>query len=198
MDADLTKKILSSGWDGTSMDIAVIWNDYYEQLKRFVSNRIDNQTDAEDIVQQVFIKINDHIDDLKDEQKLSSWIYQIARNSMVDYFRKEKWSGELSAHLHTIDEYEEPDMAQEVIACFESVIQQLPEKYKEALELSELKGISQKELSEQLGISYSGAKSRVQRGREMLKELLTGCCHIESDRYGNIIDFHIKWRYPSC
>jgi RNA polymerase sigma-70 factor (ECF subfamily) len=117
---------------------------------------------------------------------------------LSNYFRKEKWIDELPSQLQSTDEYEEPDLAQEVIACFESVIQQLPEKYKVALELSELQGMSQKELSEQLGISYSGAKSRVQRGREMLKELLTGCCHIESDRYGNIIDFRIKWRYPSC
>lgn len=51
------------------MDISVIWNDYYPQLKRFVSNRITNQADVEDIVQQVFIKINDHIDDLKDDIK---------------------------------------------------------------------------------------------------------------------------------
>jgi len=180
------------------MEITDIWHDYYPQLKRFVSNRIKNQADTEDIVQQVFIKVNNHLDDLKEKEKLSSWIYQITRNSMVDYFRKEKWNDELPAHLQTMDDYEEPDLAQEVINCFESTIQQLPEKYKEALELSMLKGMSQKELSERLGISYSGAKSRVQRGREMLKELLTGCCHIESDRYGNIIDFHIKWRYPSC
>ncbi|ULL14738.1 RNA polymerase sigma factor SigZ [Paenibacillus sp. H1-7] len=181
-----------------TVEISLLWSDYYLRLKRFVANRIQNQADVEDIVQDVFIKINDHIDDLKDEQKLSSWIYQIARNSMVDYFRKKKWDDELPAQLQITDEYEEPDLAQEVIACFESVIQQLPEKYKEAVELSMLKGMSQKELSERLGISYSGAKSRVQRGREMLKELLTGCCHIESDRYGNIIDFQIKWRYPSC
>ncbi|MDF2959770.1 MAG: polymerase sigma70 [Paenibacillus sp.] len=181
-----------------TVEISLIWSDYYPRLKRFVANRIQNQADVEDIVQDVFIKINDHIDDLKDEQKLSSWIYQIARNSMVDYFRKKKWDDELPVQLQIIDEYDEPDLAQEVIACFESVIQQLPEKYKVAVELSLLKGMSQKELSERLGISYSGAKSRVQRGREMLKELLTGCCHIESDRYGNIIDFKIKWRYPSC
>lgn len=180
------------------LEISLIWHDYYPQLKKFVSNRIHNQADVEDIVQQVFMKINNHIEDLKDDQKLTSWIYQIARNSMVDYFRKEKWNDELLDQQQTIDEYDEPDLAQEVIACFESVIQQLPEKYKVALELSMLKGMSQKEMSEQLGISYSGAKSRVQRGREMLKELLTGCCHIESDHYGNIIDFHIKWRYPSC
>ncbi|RDZ06409.1 hypothetical protein C3744_28710 [Priestia megaterium] len=64
-------------------------------------------------------------------------------------------------------------------------------KYLEALELYEFQRLSQKELSEKLGISYSGAKSRVQRGRKKLKHLLEGCCHIESDRYGNIVDFCI-------
>lgn len=64
----------------------------------------------------------------------------------------------------TIDEYDEPDLAQEVIACFESVIQQLPEKYKVALELSMLKGMSQKEMSEQLGISYSGQNQEYSEG----------------------------------
>jgi len=70
-------------------------------------------------------------------------------------------------------------------------MQRLPQKYLEALELYEFQGLSQKELSEKLGISYSGAKSRVQRGRKKLKYLLEGCCHIESDRYGNIVDFRI-------
>lgn len=76
------------------LEISLIWHDYYPQLKKFVSNRIHNQADVEDIVQQVFMKINNHIEDLKDDQKLTSWIYQIARNSMVDYFRKEKWNDE--------------------------------------------------------------------------------------------------------
>lgn len=180
------------------LSVAAIWEDYYPQIKKFVSNRIQNEADVDDIVQQVFIKINSHLDQLSDEKKLSSWIYQIARNCMVDHYRKQKWADELPPELPATDRYEEPDLAQEVIACFESTIQQLPEKYKEALKLSLVEGLSQREISERLNISYSGVKSRVQRGREMLKELLTSCCHIESDRYGNIIDFHVKWRFPDC
>ncbi|MGG3643319.1 RNA polymerase sigma factor SigZ [Bacillus gobiensis] len=176
------------------MDIQVLWNEYHLPVRRFIAKRTFNHSDVEDIVQNVFIKIYGHISELKDENKVQSWIYQIARNSIVDYYRKEKRTEELPFHIETNDEYEEENFEKEVISCFESTIQRLPNKYKEALELTELKGISQKQLSSQLAISYSGAKSRVQRGREMLKERLMECCHIESDRYGNIIEFYRKYQ----
>lgn len=93
--------------------------------------------------------------------------------------------------LHFNDSAEEENFTKEATVCIRSTIKRLPEKYREALELTEFQGLSQKELSEKLGISYSGAKSRVQRGRGKLKQLLEGCCHIEADRYGNIVDFRI-------
>lgn len=91
--------------------------------------------------------------------------------------------------LQVIDEYDEQDLSKELSSCIRPMVEQLPDKYKEAIELTELNGISQKQLSEQLGLSLSGAKSRVQRGREKLKELLTACCRIEVDRYGNVVDY---------
>jgi RNA polymerase sigma-70 factor, ECF subfamily len=178
------------------MDIAALWSEYTEPVRRFVMKKTNHHHDVEDIVQNVFLKIHSGISDLKDEQRMHSWIFQIARNSIVDHYRKKKQAEELPDDFQTTDEYQEPDYAKEVIACFKSVLPRLPEKYREALELSELKGMPQKQLSGQLGISYSGTKSRVQRGREMLKELLTGCCHIESDQFGNIIDFRIVHDEP--
>lgn len=178
------------------MEIEALWSEYHEPVRRFVQSKTGYHPDAEDIVQNVFMKAHSHLNEVKDEQRIQAWIFQIARNSIADHYRKDKRTEELPGELQTIDEYEEPDYAKEVIACFRSVLPSLPEKYREALELSELKGMSQKELSEHLGISYSGAKSRVQRGREMMKELLTGCCHIESDRYGNIVDFRVLLEEP--
>ncbi|MDN3954483.1 RNA polymerase sigma factor SigZ [Sporolactobacillus laevolacticus] len=174
------------------MDIQRVWREYQEPIKRFVAKRMDNHADAEDIVQNVFMKINDHISELKDEKKIQPWIYQIARNSIADYYRRGKKSEEFTDCFNLNEENKKEDYSKEVISCFQDVIHQLPEKYREVVELSELKGMSQKELSEYLDISYSGAKSRVQRGREMMKNLLQGCCHIESDKYGNIVDFYIK------
>ena len=65
----------------------------------------------------------------------------------------------------------------------------LPEPYREALLLTEYEGLTQQQLAERVGISLSGAKSRVQRGREKLKQILLDCCHVELDRRGGIIDY---------
>ncbi|MEN2768072.1 RNA polymerase sigma factor SigZ [Ornithinibacillus xuwenensis] len=170
------------------MDMDLIWIEFHDPLKRFVLKRVSDQYIAEDIVQDVFIKISKSIHTLKDEEKISSWIYNITRNTIIDYYRKKKHTEELPYDL--VAESEEDDtLTKELSRCIGSFINELPEKYKEAIELSEINGMSQIELSNYLGISFSGAKSRVQRGRQKLKELLVACCHIEADRYGNIIDY---------
>jgi len=64
----------------------------------------------------------------------------------------------------------------------------LPEPYRKALVLTELEGLTQQELADKVGISLSGAKSWVQRGRQQLKEMLTECCAFEFDRRGGVID----------
>ncbi len=81
---------------------------------------------------------------------------------------------------------------EEIVSCLKAMINHLPEKYKQAIILTEFQNLTQKELSERMGLSLSGAKSRVQRARSMLKETLLGCCHLEFDRLGNIIDYTHK------
>ncbi|MEX2104493.1 MAG: RNA polymerase sigma factor SigZ [Bacilli bacterium] len=171
------------------MNIEHLWKEFYEPLKSFVAKRVNNHAAVDDIVQNVFIKIATHISELNNEQKIRIWIYQITRNTIIDYFRKQKPTYELPLDLQIMDEYDEQDLSNELASCIRPMIEQLPDKYREAIELTELIGLSQKQLSEQLGISLSGAKSRVQRGREKLKELLTTCCRIEADHYGNILDY---------
>jgi RNA polymerase sigma-70 factor (ECF subfamily) len=74
----------------------------------------------------------------------------------------------------------------------------LPGPYREALLLTEYAGLTQQELAVRAGISLSGAKSRVQRGRERLKQLLLDCCHVELDRRGGIIDYRPNCAGCSC
>ncbi|MDT3428891.1 RNA polymerase sigma-70 factor (ECF subfamily) [Paenibacillus forsythiae] len=179
------------------MNTEALWEAYHEHVRRFVNHKTNFHPDAEDIVQNVFIKAFARLDDVKDDLKIRAWLFQIARNCIVDHYRKEKRTDELPDQLRFDDEYEEPDPNQEAVIGLKNVIRLLPDKYREALEFSELKGMSQKELSEHLGISYSGAKSRVQRGREMLKEMMTSCCDIEADRYGNIIDYRVMLEEPT-
>nr|WP_135557780.1 RNA polymerase sigma factor SigZ [Paenibacillus cymbidii] len=165
-----------------------LWTEFHRPLLHFVAKRVRNQVDVDDIVQTVFMKIHLHVNDIQDGQKIKQWIYRITRNCIVDYYRKEKSTQPLPDHLLVMDEYEDEDALQELAACIRPMIQQLPAKYREALELTELNGMSQKQLSEHLHLSFSGTKSRVQRGREKLKDLFLACCRIEADRYGNIID----------
>ncbi|AJY77550.1 RNA polymerase sigma70 [Paenibacillus beijingensis] len=178
------------------MKAETLWEAHHEHIRRFVDHKTHFHPDAEDIVQNVFMKAFARVDDVKDDLKIRAWLYQIARNCIVDHYRKQKRTGELPDQLCFSDEYEEPDLTEEAVAGLKNVIRLLPDKYREALELSELSEMSQKELSEHLGISYSGAKSRVQRGRKMIKDMMTSCCAIEADRYGNIIDYRVMQEEP--
>lgn len=75
----------------------------------------------------------------------------------------------------------------------------LPEKYKQAILLTEFHNVTQKELAAKMSISIAGAKSRVQRGRKMLKDMLLSCCYFEFDRLGNVIDYtHKKTECKNC
>ncbi|UOE95140.1 RNA polymerase sigma factor SigZ [Alkalihalobacillus sp. LMS39] len=172
------------------MKLEEIYKEFHKPLMVFIIKRVSNPNIAEDIAQDVFMKIAASITSLKEEEKIRSWIYNITRNAIIDYYRTKKPTTVLPGELVDDNQLENHDLSKELSACIRPMINQLPNKYKEAIELTELQGMSQKDLSRHLGMSFSGAKSRVQRGRLKLKELLIACCHIEADSYGNIIDFH--------
>lgn len=173
-----------------------LWEELSIPLANFIKKRVPIETDAEDILQEVFIKIHNSIEDLKDDRKIHAWVYRITRNAIVDYYRKSKpnHSIELSEVSYdlTTDSCEDLTLNLEIAACLKTMIESLPEKYKQALLLTGFENLTQKELSEKTGLSLSGAKSRVQRGRKLLQQMLLGCCHVELDRCGNIIDYQHK------
>lgn len=78
---------------------------------------------------------------------------------------------------------------QQIAAFVAGLVDGLPEHYRQAVRLSEIEGHAQREVADRLGLSLSGAKSRVQRGRAILRERLLECCHVELDRRGHVIDF---------
>ncbi len=171
-----------------------IWEAFHPQLKHFILTRVPDEPSADDILQDVFLKIHTQIDTLRDQEKLQSWLYQITRNTITDYYRKHKATVELSEALPLPEEpVVEDDVVKELIPSVKAMVESLPDDYREALLLTEYEGLTQKELAERLVISYSGAKSRVQRAREKLKTMLLDCCHFEFDRLGKVIDYQ-----PRC
>ena len=168
------------------MSTVEVWNDFNERLLAFISSRVSNNEDAKDILQDVFIKIHQKLDGLSDAKKLKSWIYQVTRNSIIDYYRSKK--GTKDENIDLVDLKEEGKTEHiDMTKCLIPFINSLPDNYKKALQATEIEGLSQKDYAEKIGISYSGAKSRVQRAKTKLKEFFTDCCKVQTDVYGNII-----------
>jgi len=166
-----------------------IWINLSDKLKSFILSRISDKAVAEDILQEVFIRIHANIDTLRDDTKIHSWIYQITRNLINDHFRNLKKE---NLRPHDIHEKEESSADQkimeEAVHDMIKMMDKLPAEYCEALCLTELEGLSQIDYAQRIGISYSGAKSRVQRSRKLLKDMLMNCCHYEFDKYGTVLN----------
>ena len=155
------------------MNTEIIWKNFASDLRKFILSRVKDADAAEDILQDVFIKIHLNLDKLKSESKLNSWLFQITRNAIIDFFRQTKTTdlkSDVSEEIDSTQDYLEFDR------CLKRFVNELPDKYREALVKTEFGSLSQKEFAAELGISYSGAKSRVQRAKEELKDLFIQCC----------------------
>jgi RNA polymerase sigma-70 factor (ECF subfamily) len=184
-------------------DTELLWRELRDRLRAFVARRVDNPADVEDLLQEAFLRIHQHLATVRDTGRLTPWIFQLTRNAITDYYRTASRRHEISdgslpdselskggheADLLFLDD-EPTSRHYELAPCLTPLIERLPEHYREAVRLVELAGVPQRELSERLAVSLSGAKSRVQRGREKLKELLLHCCQVELDKRGNIMDY---------
>ena len=184
-------------------DTELLWRDLRDRLRGFIARRVDNPADVDDLLQEVFLRIHQHLSTVRDTGRLVPWIFQLTRHAITDYYRAASRryeipenaasNRELSAKDHDLDPAfasDEHTLRQyELTPCLTPLIERLPEHYRDAVLLVELEGLPQRELSERLAVSLSGAKSRVQRGREKLKDLLLQCCQVELDKRGNIMDY---------
>jgi RNA polymerase sigma-70 factor, ECF subfamily len=168
--------------------IEVIWSDFRDRLRSFVLSKISDKAAAEDIVQEVFIKIHLKMNTLQDDQKLKPWLYQITRNLIADHYRNLKKENRYTAAEQEAEEDPaDKKLMEEATQDMITMMDDLPAEYCEALCLTELKGLSQKEYAIKAGIPYSSAKSRVQRSRRLLKDMLMQCCHFQFDTYGTVL-----------
>jgi RNA polymerase sigma-70 factor, ECF subfamily len=166
-----------------------VWEAFSEQLYQFIRRRVNDPEDANDILQDVFLKIHTRIDTLKEETRLTSWLYQLTRNTIIDHYRVRRPFVEISEIFTVEQDNPQIEPAAQLAAGLRDFVDCLPEKYRQAVILAELDGIKQAEVADRLGISLSGAKSRVQRGREKLRQALLDCCHFEFDRRGHLQEF---------
>jgi RNA polymerase sigma-70 factor (ECF subfamily) len=172
-----------------------LWNDIHDRLHRFICSRLPDEDDADDILQDVFLRIHDRLDTVHDARKLEGWVFQIARNCIADYYRARRrmvplYDRSEGDEAQAGDEPGDDDaIVQNLAADIREIVLTLPEPYRQALILTEYEGLSQKELADRLGISLSGAKSRVQRARQKIKDALLSCCHFEFDARGLVYEY---------
>lgn len=169
-----------------------IWQKLASELRGFIRARVSDHTVAEDILQDVFVKIHQKLPTLRSGERLEAWVWRITRNAIADHFRRARPSEPLPEDMSIASENnaDVPDLN----PCVRRFVAQLPKAYRDALILTEWQGLTQEGMAKKLGLSVSGAKSRVQRARSQLKELLLDCCRFEIDRRGNVLEMRPRRR----
>jgi RNA polymerase sigma-70 factor (ECF subfamily) len=172
-----------------------VWEVFHARLLDFIARRVGDRDSAEDILQEVMLRIHRHAGELERSAAVGAWVHQIARNAIADHYRRasvrrERPSGiDLDRRQPLGPEGAPGELRAELAACLAPLLERLPPLHREALTLTELGGLTQASAAARLGLSSSGMKSRVQRGRAQLKELLAACCEIELDRRGGVRSF---------
>lgn len=168
------------------------WRDLEAKLRPFVARRVRAPADVDDVVQEVFLRMQRGLAGLRDEERFGPWVYQIARSAIADHQRaaaKHRVADDPAAEERPdeLDPDDDGAVMQELASTIAPFVAMLPQHYREALTLTELEGLTQKQAADMLGISLSGMKSRVQRGRRELRRALEDCCHIALDARGRVV-----------
>ena len=181
-----------------------IWNELQSGLRAFIAKRVADEAAAEDLSQEVFVRMQRGLGRLKDHRRLPSWIYQIARHAIIDYYRARDrqperpvgLAGDLEtghpAFLPVESSKRSGQLRSELAGCLRPMIERLSENYRQAVTLVDLEGMTQRKAAARLGLSVSGMKSRVQRGRRQLRDMLEACCVIALDRRGGVADYDLR------
>ncbi len=166
----------------------VLWQTYGDRLRGFIRKRIGHEADTDDVLQEVFRRIHTGREALLSPEQQEAWVFQIARRAIVDRFRSRS-RGPVTAFVEPAAEPASRDVSAEIASWLPSIVDSLPAPDRDILSLVDLEGAPQQAAADRLGLSLTGAKSRVQRARKHLQEALLECCAIETDARGNAIDY---------
>jgi RNA polymerase sigma-70 factor (ECF subfamily) len=166
--------------------ITALWREFSEPLRRFLRSRTATDADAEDLLQEVFLRIHQRLAELREPAKLQGWVYRIARNAVIDHYRLRRPHAPLEADFPVADPAGRD--AVDLSPALRRFLAELPPPYREPLIRHEFHGEPLGALAASLGLSLTATKSRVRRARLLLREMLDRCCRFEFDRRGHVID----------
>jgi RNA polymerase sigma-70 factor, ECF subfamily len=185
-----------------------LWQDAAHRLRPFLAQRVP-AVELDDVLQDVFVRIQRGLPALRDEERFTPWLFQVARSAIADHHRaRARHPAPPAAEDHEdpaeslpapdVREADDRDASRTLATCISVFVARLPSPYREAVTLVELEGLTAREAAEMAGVSVSGMKSRVQRGRAQLRQLLEECCEIALDARGKVTDFTPRPRPCPC
>lgn len=175
-----------------------VWTHLSSDLRRFIRRRVSDDHVADDLLQETFMRVHRNIGTLQEAERLAAWVYQIARNAVHDHYRKATNSTMALADAENVSDDNDLQTGCRSLTWLDEMIQSLPEGYRQAVQMAEIEEQSQQAVADRLGLSLSGAKSRIQRGRAMLKDVLERCCWFELDGRGRVMGCDPKPNQQVC
>ena len=184
------------------MSTSATWQEVEARLRPFVARRV-SPSDVDDVMQDIFVRMQKGLAALRDEERFTSWLFQIARSAVAEHgrsrLRHPLSDADAPVEQPAPTEDDDRDAARALAPCVSMFVAQLPSPYREAVTLVELEGLTAREAAETIGISVSGMKSRVQRGRDQLRRMFDQCCEIALDVRGKVTEFTPRGqRCPTC
>lgn len=162
-----------------------IWDLYAQDVKQFILSKVHNTVITDDILQDTFLKIHFKSETLKDVSKLKSWVFSIAKNTILDYYRKHKNYTEFNLEIEeedntTYKSHTEKD-------CLRGIIRHLPKKYRQPLFLSYVIGLKQQDIANRLQLALPTVKSQIQRGKKQVMQGFVDCCDFKVNSQGYLV-----------
>ena len=161
-----------------------VWANYHADLKRFIISKVKNKTIADDILQDTFVKIHTKLHTLKDIKKLKSWCFTVARNVILDHWKSNNKTFEIANFESEIAIQEKIHTE---IDCLQGILKNLPKKYRDPLFLSDIRGLKQQEIANQLEQNLATTKSQIQRARKLIAKGFMDCCGFVMNKDGNLV-----------
>ena len=182
-------------------DLEQLWRSFSSDLRAFIARRVSRPEDADDILSIVFLRMAKSLDNLREQDRILGWMYAITRNAITDYYRSAPHRRELAVDSVPDNRPDgEPDADEtaekELASCLVPMLSGLPAEQAAAVRMVDLDARTNAAAASEVGISVSGMKSRVQRGRAALQAQLHACCQISQDRTGHVHDY--EPRSGSC
>lgn len=161
-----------------------VWDLYSRDIRHFILSKVSDEVVADDLLQETFIKVHTKLDTLKDPNKIKSWLFSIARYTVMDYFRSNNHNTTIESDSTAPEDANSEHTKED---CLRGIIKGLPKKYRDPLILADIQGLKQAQISDQLHLPLSTVKSQIQRARKLIAQGFVDCCNFKVNDAGFLV-----------